>query len=50
MTEEQDRRESWIARMQTDELDAYEGEAKRRGIEGYEISAIARRRKELVGK
>jgi hypothetical protein len=47
---EADRRIRWIQAMQSDELDGYEGEAKRRGLEPYEVSAIARRRKELVRK
>ena len=47
---EADRRIRWIQVMQTEELDGYEAEAKRRGLEPYEVSAIARRRKELVRK
>ncbi|MFN7883283.1 MAG: hypothetical protein ACK5PF_09755 [bacterium] len=45
---EADRRIRWIQVMQTEELNGYEAEAKRRGLEPYEVSAIARRRKELV--
>ena len=45
---EANRRIRWIQAMQADELDGYESEAKRRGIEPYEVTAIANRRKELV--
>jgi hypothetical protein len=45
-----DRRIRWIQVMQTEELDGYEAEAKRRGLEPYEVSAIAGRRKELARK
>lgn len=43
-----DRRIRWIQVMQTEELNGYEAEAKRRGLEPYEVSAIAGRRKALV--
>jgi hypothetical protein len=47
---EADRRIRWIQVMRAEELDAYEAEAKRRGIAQYEVTAIANRRKELVRK
>jgi hypothetical protein len=45
---EADRRIRWIQAMQTEELDGYLAEAKRRGIAPYEVTAIFNRRKELV--
>jgi hypothetical protein len=44
---EKDRRLAWLLRMSRDELDGYEEEARRRGLEAYEITAIAERRKAL---
>ncbi|MFN7610963.1 MAG: hypothetical protein ACK5QX_08520 [bacterium] len=44
---EQQRRLYWIRGMSKLELDGYEAEARRRGFQPYEITAIAERRKAL---
>ena len=45
---EADRRIRWIQAMQAEELDGYLAEARLRGLAPDELTAIARRRKELV--
>ena len=44
---EKDRRLYWIRGMSKLELDGYEAEARLRGFQPYEITAIAERRKAL---
>jgi hypothetical protein len=44
---EEARRRTWILRMSKLELDGYEAEARLRGFQPYEITAIAARRKAL---
>jgi hypothetical protein len=42
------RRVEWLAEMGPEELDGYETEHRRRGLEPYEVLAIAERRRALA--